>query len=138
MPKYFSEQFLYFYLQFKSRNTIIMRWEAELETWHAATYLRAYVQRNIVPTPGESLCYCPKGKDRLRKDRKKTGWKDRKERVQSVTFADSSYSKDKETRLRITPRWRLMGGNKKGHGVVTTPHQHRGIPLRRRRVTPTT
>lgn len=40
-----------------------MRWEAELETWHAATYLRAYVQRNIVPTPGESLCYCPKGKD---------------------------------------------------------------------------
>ena len=23
-----------------------------------------------------------------------------------------------------------MGGNKKGHGVVTTPHRHRGIPLR--------
>ncbi|KAK1134908.1 hypothetical protein K0M31_007675 [Melipona bicolor] len=22
-----------------------------------------------------------------------------------------------------------MGGNKKGHGVVTTPHRHRGIPL---------
>lgn len=29
------------------------------------------------------------------------------------------YGEDKETQLRITLRWRLMGGNKKGHRVAT-------------------
>ena len=61
----------------------------ELETWHAATYLRAYTNRDRKHrTYGESLCYCPKGGREGQK--KETGWKDRQERVQSVAFAESS------------------------------------------------
>lgn len=32
---------------------------------------------------------------------------------------DSLHGEDKEIQLRITLRWRLMGGNKKGHRVAT-------------------
>lgn len=37
-------------------------------------------------------------------------------------------AEDKETQLRITLRWRLMGGNKKGHRVATAAPTG-GIPL---------
>lgn len=34
-------------------------------------------------------------------------------------YGHIGYGEDKETQLRITLRWRLMGGNKKGHRVAT-------------------
>lgn len=36
-----------------------------------------------------------------------------------VPYSRIEYGEDKETQLRITLRWRLMGGNKKGHRVAT-------------------
>lgn len=43
------------------------------------------------------------------------------ERVRSFVgpYSRIGYGEDKETQLRITLRWRLMGGNKKGHRVAT-------------------
>lgn len=43
------------------------------------------------------------------------------ERVRSFVgpYSHIGYGEDKETQLRITLRWRLMGGNKKGHRVAT-------------------
>lgn len=42
----------------------------------------------------------------------------------------SATAEDKETQLRITLRWRLMGGNKKGHRVATAAPARGNSPLR--------
>lgn len=52
--------------------------------------------------------------------------------VQSFVYslgASILHGEDKETQLRITLRWRLMGGNKKGHRVATAAPTGENFPL---------